>query len=264
MTLLELYTQIQQQESIDIPEGWLQGRTIYGGFAAAMLMQKALSVVQDPAKQLLSCHITFVGPIQQDRVQLTAEILREGKSVTTVEVRLWQNEAVQTLLVASFGAKRHSKISVNPQQQAPDFSAPDVNNIFPLHPLIPQCMHHMQLCYVEGQLPCTASTTPDFSGWMRFHPEKHPNRAMTLPDLVIAFDMWPPGVLSMLTSIAPASSLTWQITYLAPLENQLHDWMKYQVKTEAAEDGYSHERAYLWDANNRLIAIAHQTVTIFD
>src|SRR5690606_40825639 len=48
---------------------------------------KAVTQINDPAKHLLSCSVTFVGPIQQAKVRLTAEILRQGKSVTTIEVR---------------------------------------------------------------------------------------------------------------------------------------------------------------------------------
>jgi len=39
--------------------------------------------------------------------------------------------------------------------------------------------------------------------------------------------------------------------------------MKFQVETQYAADGYSTESAYLWDAENRLIAISRQTVTVF-
>jgi len=100
MSLLPLYQQVEQQEWIDIPSGWLQGRTVFGGLVAGLLIHKALSTVHDAAKQLLSCNITFVGPVQQGRARLSAEILREGKSVTTLEVRLWQDDAVQSILVA--------------------------------------------------------------------------------------------------------------------------------------------------------------------
>ena len=41
MSLQQLFTAIEQQEWIDIPAGWLQGRTIYGGLVAGMMMQKA-------------------------------------------------------------------------------------------------------------------------------------------------------------------------------------------------------------------------------
>ena len=31
MSLLPLYQQVEHQEWIDIPSGWLQGRTVFGG-----------------------------------------------------------------------------------------------------------------------------------------------------------------------------------------------------------------------------------------
>lgn len=77
------------------------------------------------------------------------------------------------------------------------------------------------------------------------------------------FDIWPPGVLPMFQTLAPASSLTWTVTYVHPVQHQLHDWFKYKVITDHAADGYSTEHAYLWDAENRLIAMARQTVTVF-
>mgnify|MGYP002716906307 CR=1 FL=1 len=58
MSLLGLYQQLEQQEWIDIPTGWLQGRTIYGGLVAGLMMQKALSTLADDTKHLLSCSVT--------------------------------------------------------------------------------------------------------------------------------------------------------------------------------------------------------------
>ena len=40
MSLQALYAQIAQQEWIEMPPGWGQGRTIYGGLAAAVMIQK--------------------------------------------------------------------------------------------------------------------------------------------------------------------------------------------------------------------------------
>lgn len=96
MSLLGLYQQLEQQEWIDIPSGWLQGRTVFGGLIAGLLIQKAILTVNDSEKQLLSCSVSFVGPVQQGAAKLTAEVLRQGKSVTTLEIRLWQDDAVQS------------------------------------------------------------------------------------------------------------------------------------------------------------------------
>ena len=263
MSLQQLYQQIEQQEWGDIPEGWLQGRTIYGGLVAGMMMHKALVTVNDPHRRLLSCNVTFVGPVQMAPVRLSAEILRQGKSVTTIEVRIWQDDTVQSILLASFGVPRESEIVVHQERSAPEFPAPEMLQIAEHHPLAPQCFQQMDLVWVEGQYPCTASPKPDFSGWMRFNPEKHENRQMNVADLLVSMDMWPPGVSPMYRNMAPASSLTWTLTYVHPLQSSLHNWFKYKVFTDYAAEGYATEYAHLWDENDRLIAIARQTVTVF-
>ena len=77
MSLLSLYQQIEQQEWIDIPAGWLQGRTVFGGLVAGLLVQKAICAVNDPEKQLLSCNVTFVGPVHVENLALLSIISRK-------------------------------------------------------------------------------------------------------------------------------------------------------------------------------------------
>ena len=263
MALEQVYAAIAAEEWVDLPAGWLQGRTLYGGLAAAMMMQKAVLSINDPAKHLLSTSVTFVGPVQQRPVRLTAEILREGKSVTTVEVRLWQDDAVQSILIASFGVARDSTIQVHQEASAPDYPAPESLFSIPPNVAMPECYQQFEVRWAEVNLPCTGSDHPDFGGWCRFDSERHANRKFEVADLMAIFDIWPPGVLPMFKQIAPASSLNWTVTYVHPVQHQLNDWFKYKVFTDYAADGYATEHAYLWDAENRLIAIARQTVTVF-
>ncbi|MGR0305489.1 thioesterase family protein [Acinetobacter beijerinckii] len=264
MSLLSLYQQIEQQEWIDIPSGWLQGRTVFGGLIAGLLIQKAIYAVNDAAKQLLSCNVSFVGPVQHGQAKLTVEVLREGKSVTTLEIRLWQDDAVQTILIASFGLQRESRIHVENLPQIPDYpTAEQLEKTFYLEGLMPECLQQFELCWAEGSYPMAGSKVPDFGGWARFAPNLHANREMKLADLFALMDVWPPGVLPMFKIPAPASSLTWHITYLRPIQHQIHDWFKYKVVTEFAEHGYATEYAHVWDRENRLIAVLRQTVAVF-
>ena len=53
------------------------------------------------------------------------------------------------------------------------------------------------------------------------------------------------------------------MTLLDEIDFQRLDWFKYKVFTDYAENGYATEYAHIWDANDRLIAISRQTVTIF-
>lgn len=263
MSLAQLFKSIEQNEWVDIPQGWLQGRTIYGGLAAGMMMHKALLTINDPSKQLLNTSVTFVGPVQESKVKLTAEILRQGKSVTTIEVRIWQDDAVQSILLASFGTLRESRIQVSNETAAPDYPPVEQLNILPKNAIAPQCFQQFELAWAEGNYPCTASKKPDFGGWFRFDPNLHENREMSTADFMTLFDVWPPGVLPMFKTFLPASSLTWQVTFIGSTQYQLHDWFKYKVVTDHAENGYSTEYAHIWDSNNRLIAIYRQTVTVF-
>ncbi len=263
MSLKALLDQIEQQEWIDMPSGWLQGRTIFGGLAAGVMIHKAVTTIQDPAKRLLSCSITFVGPLDIGKARLTAEVLRQGKSVTTLEVRLWQNEAVQSILIASFGTHRPSEIHVRNEPLPPDYPSFEITPSIPFAKMMPECYQHFELKWTEGKYPMMGSEAPDFGGWFRFDPDRHDNRELTLADFVTLLDIWPPGVLSMFKRVAPASSLTWHITYIHPIQHQLHDWFKYKVVTQHADDGYSTEYAYVWDSENHLIAILRQTVAVF-
>ena len=213
MSLLGLYQQLEQQEWIDIPSGWLQGRTVFGGLIAGLLIQKAILTVNDSEKQLLSCSVSFVGPVQQGAAKLTAEVLRQGKSVTTLEIRLWQDDAVQSVLVASFGLGRESRIVVNNQPTVPDYvTADQLEKMVYLEGLMPECLQQFELCWAEGHYPMAGSKTPDFGGWCRFSPQLHSNRDLCLGDLFSLMDVWPPRVLPMFKTPAPASSLSWHIT----------------------------------------------------
>ncbi|WP_303275492.1 thioesterase family protein [Acinetobacter soli] len=262
MLLNDASPQVNHRKDIQISSGWSQGRTVYGGLVAGLLMQNALDVVANPHQQVLSCSVTFVGSVKEGAAQLTAEILRKGKSVTTIEVRLWQAGAVQSILLASFGEPRSSEIVVHQLPEAPDYLLPAQLSRMPYVPLMPECYQQFDLRWAEGHYPIS-NKLPDFGGWCRFDPELHGERAFNVADLLILMDIWPPGVLPMFQQIAPASSLTWHLSFVRPIEYALHDWFKYKVVTQHAAFGYATEYAHLWDAQNRLIAISRQTVTVF-
>ena len=69
MPLSQLFKDLEEKEWVDIPQGWLQGRTIFGGLATAMMLHKSIFVVDDPLKRLLTVSVTFVAPIQEKPVK---------------------------------------------------------------------------------------------------------------------------------------------------------------------------------------------------
>ena len=262
MSLTQLFKDLEQDEWVDLPQGWLQGRTLFGGLSTAMMLHKATLAVNDPAKRLLSTSVTFVAPVQEKPVKVSVEILRQGKSVTTVEARVWQDDAVMSILLASFGLERDSVLNIQQQRPASNYPKPEELLIIPHNDLMPQCYQNFDLAWAEGSYPCSGSSQPDFGGWFRFT-EKFGQGEMTMPEFVALLDIWPAGAFPLLKTPAPGSSLSWYVTLLDSVNFQRLDWFKYKVFTDHAEHGYATEYAHIWDQNDRLIAISRQTVTIF-
>src|SRR5689334_13621143 len=84
-----LLSRIQSGEgaaSLDVPDDWLQGRTLFGGVQAVIGLAAMRSLA--PQGPLRSLQVTFLAPVPGGVVQARARILRSGKSATHVEARI--------------------------------------------------------------------------------------------------------------------------------------------------------------------------------
>lgn len=264
MLIDQILSSVEQQDTINIPAGWGQGRATFGGLVGALLIKKAQLLLVDQQKVLRSAYINFVGPVAAGEAELHAEILREGKSVTGIQVRLSQQQQVQAILVASFGGSRESILHVDSQVAVPALIKPEQGQLVPYIPgMTPEFLQQFDSVWSVGGMPFSASEQPDFGGWMRFKSTQQVG-AIQLPHLFALVDMWPPSVLPMFNRIAPASSLTWTLDLIHwPADLTGDDWWQYQVKTDYAANGYAYAQAHIWDAKGRLIAMSRQTVTAF-
>lgn len=264
MQLDQLLANAAQQQEISIPEGWGQGRALFGGLVAGLMVAHAEQLVNDTAKVLRSAFVSFIGPVAPGAAHLNAQVLRTGKSVTSIQVQLLQEGQVQSVLVASFGAGRESMIDLPGRHDAPVFKAPEQCQPLPFIPgMTPEFFQHFDAMWAEGQMPFTGSKQPDFGGWMRLKPTEQVAK-INLPHFFVLGDMWPPSVLPMYNRVAPASSLSWNLELIQlPAQASGDSWWQYQVNTEFAGDGYAYTQAKIWDAQGRLVALSRQTVTVF-
>lgn len=265
MQLEQLLAAAAKQEEMILSQSWSQGRAVFGGLVAGLMVARAEQLVNDSTKVLRSAFVSFVGPVASDTVTtLSAQILRQGKSVVSVQVHLLQDGQVQSVLVASFGAARQSSIEVLGSHEAPPFKKPSESQPLPfLAGMTPNFFQHFDVVWSEGDLPFTGAKNPDFGGWMRFKAGEDIAK-ITLPHLMVLGDTWPPAVLPMYTSMAPASSLNWNLELINMPEHAAGDsWWQYQVKTYYAADGYGYTQAKIWDEQGNLVALSRQTVTVF-
>lgn len=85
-----------------VPDDWMQGRTVYGGLVAAMVLKSMRTHVPEERK-VRSLLFSFVGPLGAEPFHIQTKVLRSGKSVTTIESKVIQNDTICSTAVGSFG-----------------------------------------------------------------------------------------------------------------------------------------------------------------
>src|SRR6478752_3345958 len=83
--------------TLDVPEDWLQGRTLFGGLQAVVGLAAMRSLAPDAP--LRSLQVTFVAPVPGGPVHARARILRSGKSATHVESRIVDGDNTLAMMV---------------------------------------------------------------------------------------------------------------------------------------------------------------------
>ena len=122
-----------------IGEGWLQGRSAFGGIQAALAL-RAMRELVSADMPLRSLQTTFVAPVPSGPVAIHARVLREGRSATQIEASLGAGEQTLCRLVGVFGSARPSVLDFQPEQPVVESNVP------------------RELRYVEGQCRPSCNT----------------------------------------------------------------------------------------------------------
>ncbi|MGB0955367.1 MAG: acyl-CoA thioesterase [Panacagrimonas sp.] len=247
--------------SMRVPEDWAVGRTTFGGMQTAIAVAAARKRVSADIP-LRSVQTTFVGPvIPGQQIQVYANKLRTGKSVSHIEVRLMQDQLTLCLLTVVFGAARESALRFD--RSAPQVSAdPGASQAWPTDPVghFPFQAHFEQR-WVPGCIPGSGLSEPRTSIWLRSVDHEPLSESH-----VIAFaDVPPTPALSALNRWAQGASLIWMLELLD------HDFSfdpdafwRMDMNIFAGRDGYYAQDAVLWNPAGRAAALSRQTAMVFE
>src|SRR3546814_2562618 len=105
-----------------IDEGWMQGRTAYGGISSAVALAgtMALHPTETPLRY---AQISFVGPVSDDCI-VSTRVLRQSKSSLFIEAGVSSDQGFGTAAVFAFSGDRKSHLDHN-RPVMPDASDPD-------------------------------------------------------------------------------------------------------------------------------------------
>lgn len=243
--------------TVDVPDNWLQGRTVFGGLQAAIALQAMRPLVPD-AMPLRTLQATFFAPVPGGPVTAEGRLLRVGKSTVHAQGQLLGSDGPLCTLLCVFGRARTSTVAITPRQE----------------PVV--CAQPVEFRYRAGVTP--AFTQHFAARWLRGAP---PFTGSTLPEAVIALDMldagaaseahvlaiadWiPPVALSLLRQPSPGSTMTWMLEFLRERcdDLSLSGW-RVDAQLVAAAGGYTSQSVMLWGPGGAPVALSRQSMVVF-
>jgi acyl-CoA thioesterase len=239
---------------------WNQGRSLFGGLVAAACIRAGKKEVEKEWK-LMNMHLHFIDPVGLGESFLQTQLIRKGKSIAIVTVRLLQEDNIKTMVTLTFAKERISNIQVLPSNP-PTINPPEKISALPyIKGVTPEFTQHLEYQFTDGQFPFSGSSSSYHSGWCRLKQERVCGEEM----ITALMDAWPSPVLQMLPSPSFASSVTWSMDFLLPkYEDCAENFWYYEAYTDYAKSGIAFAQAKLWSAKNELAAISRQSYSIYD
>jgi acyl-CoA thioesterase len=238
----------------DVPEGWMQGRTTYGGLSAALALEAARTVADD-LPPLRSAQVAFVGPLA-GRIGVRAEVLRRGRSTAFVQSDIHGADGVGLRANFVFSAARPSTLEAEdvPAPHAPD---PDQAEQALKRSRANFFTNHLEYRHA---LPLAERPVPAFLRWVRLKESEalHPATA-----LIAVADALPPAAMAMMREPGPVSSIAWMINLLTPAPATRDGWWLMQARAELVRDGFSSQSMAIWNRDGQPIATGMQSVAVF-
>ncbi|HYC37280.1 MAG TPA: thioesterase family protein [Usitatibacter sp.] len=241
---------------LDVPDDWLQGRTLFGGMQAIAGLAAMRSIAPD--KPLRSLQTTFLAPVPGGPVHATARILRSGKNTAHVEARIVDGDNTLALMVGIFGASRPSAVILRPHQP----EAPAANGFeLPWVPgVTPNFTQHFKARWLKGAPPWSGSSEPEnvIDLGMRDTGNATEHHVLAMADFI------PPIALSYLKTPVPAASLNWMLELVTEdvASMPLEGW-RIDAEMTAAGGGYINQSLTLWGPGGVPVALGRQTMVVF-
>ncbi|MFM5930765.1 MAG: thioesterase family protein [Novosphingobium sp.] len=243
--------------SLDVPDTWLQGRTGYGGFSAALALVAAKQVGGDGLPPLRSAAVSFVGPVF-GAIEASARVLRRGKNATWIGAELTCGGACVLTATFVFMGPVDSAVHLD-TFCVPDRLIPaDEARVFEVHKHMPVFLSNN--FDVRFSLPKSDAKRSELCWWVRLK-----DRAGIDPmvEVLLIADALPPGVLPLLPPSTPVSSMTWQANLLTAVPQTRDGWWLLRSAADYAERGCASQHMTVWNAQGEPVISGMQSVAVF-
>lgn len=253
--LIEPITGKNGPANLHAASSWMQGRTFYGGASALIAYTHAKRAFPD-LPPLRAAQIGFVAPFGEE-VELSAEIVRQGRNVTQVRSEVHSEGRLALTTFWLFGAAReanavHLAKRADPWPGAPEEADPVSTDRAPSFLRENFEMRRAQDVRGPGE--------PVVRRWFRL---KERDVLDPVSSVVLLGDTLPPGAMRAMKRQGPISSINWSFNLLDPEPTTTDGWWLGETRSEQADLGYSSERLSMWNADGKQVISGLQSVAVF-
>lgn len=242
-----------------VPEGWRQGRGAFGGVVIGMLTRAILASESEPARRLRSLTANLCAPALPGPAEIVVSVLRRGVSMTFLDARLMQGDAV----VAQASAALASARELAPARiTAPSPARPPRSDVVPLalndvfH--APEFTTHFEY-RCTGALPIGEGVEPVTHGYIR---EREAPSVVDEAVIVGLLDAWWPTTRSIDGTGRAVATAGYTMQLLTdPRELSPEEPLFYRGVGAASADNYFVEMRELW-SGDRVVAMNQQTFAL--
>ncbi len=254
-SLLEPITGKPGRAYLDHANDWMQGRTMYGGASALIAFTMAQRAFPD-LPPLRGAQVGFVAPLGQE-IELSAEIVRQGRNVTQVRSEVHSDGKVALTAFWLFAAEREPN-AVQPANALQDWPGTPQDN--------PAAMQGQGPSFIQNNFEIRFGQSKDedhgatIRRWARLT-EEHDLDPVS--KLVLMGDVMPPGAMRIMQRMGPISSINWSFNVLDTETRSKDGWYLAENASQHADSGYSSERLRMWDIDGHQVIDGLQCVAVF-
>lgn len=235
-----------------VPEGWLQGRTAYGGLSAALALAATLRRWED-LPPLRSAQIAFVGPLAGD-VGIKPVLLRRGRTAAFVQSDVENGSGLGLRATFVFMHAQESHVDLAPPALAPSV-LPPLGEAFAPPSAVAFARNFEFRATGEEE-----NGKAYLSRWARLRDRDglHP-----MVEMLAVGDVLPPAAMMLFKTFGPISSVSWQLNMLTDDPATTDGWWLVRAAADHARAGSSSQQMGIWNRDGRQVAVATQSVALF-
>ena len=242
--------------SATVTPRWDIGGRANGGYLLA-LATRALGVEAAHPDPLVVSGF-FLRPAGHGTAQIDVELLRMGRTVSTLSARVARQGAEFLRVTASFGDLAAAAGPTHVTGAPPQLPPPEdcVSSTAPGGQGVPFA-ERFDLRFTPDSAGWAAgapSGVPELTAWLRFAD----GRDFDPYALLVAVDALPPTVFNLgIVAWVPTLELTCHVR-----ARPAPGWLRCRVVTRFLIDGYLEEDAEVWDSQDRLVALGRQLARV--